>query len=145
MAKRVKKAVIKKEKKVVVKPYNSGTMTSSAFFSMIRASLRKSSRWWKPAQECKLKARRPYKGLKKQQRWEYQCNECKNWFMEKQISIDHKIECGPLNSFDDIPDFCRRLFVEVDGYQILCKTDHDAKTKAYREQLKLNKQENEIL
>lgn len=136
---RIKKEVIKKEKKVVPKPYNSGTMTSSAFFSMIRASLRKSSRWWKPAQECKMLARIPYKGPRRAQKWQYKCAQCQGYFMEKEISIDHKIECGSLNSFEDISGFCQRLFVEADGYQILCKTDHDAKTKAYREQLKLNK------
>lgn len=139
---KVKKPKIVKAKKNVVKPYNSGTMTSSAFFSMIRASLRKSSRWWKPAQECKVLARRAYKGPKKLQKWEYKCVKCGDWFMEKEISIDHKIECGSLNSFEDVPDFCRRLFVEADGYQILCKADHDFKTQSYRAQLKLNKQEN---
>lgn len=142
MTKRVKKIVIKKDKKVIVKPYNSGTMTSSAFFSMIRSALRKASRWYKPIQECKMKARRPYKGLKKLQKWEYQCVECKGWFMEKNMSCDHIIECGSLNSFDDIPEFCKKLFVEVDGLQMLCKEHHDIKTKTYREQLKLNKQEN---
>ncbi len=140
---KIKKEKVIKVKKIIPKPYNSGTMTSSSFFSMIRASLRRSSRFWKPAQECKLKARRPYKGPKKLQKWEYQCAQCDGWFMEKEISIDHKVECGSLNSFEDIADFCKRLFIEVDGYQILCKKDHDAKTKAYREQLKLNKQENE--
>ncbi len=141
---KVKKPKVVKVKKVVVKPYNSGTMTSSSFFSMIRASLRKSSRWWKAAQECKLNARRTYKGPKKLQKWEYKCAQCGNYFMEKDISIDHKVECGSLNSFEDIAGFCKRLFVEVEGYQILCKTDHDAKTKAYREQLKLNKQINNV-
>lgn len=129
----------KRVKKVIDKPFNGGTMTSSAFFSMIRSALRKSSRWWKPVAECKLKARRKYKGTNPKQKWEYQCNECKKWFKDKDVSIDHIQECGSLNSFEDIPDFCRRLFVEVNGLQVLCKEHHDIKTKTYREQLKANK------
>lgn len=130
----------KKQKKVIEKPYNSGTMTKSAFFSMIRSSLRKASRWWKPVQECKIKARKKHNGLNKKQKWEYKCAQCNKYFKEKDISVDHIIECGSLNNFDDIGDFCKRLFVEVDGLQILCKLCHDEKTKLYRKQLKLDKE-----
>lgn len=128
------------KKKVVEKPYNSGTMTKSAFFSMIRSSLRKASRWWKPVQQCKDEAKRKYNGVNKKQRWEYKCAKCNNYFKDKDISVDHIIECGSLNNFDDIGDFCKRLFVEANGLQVLCKQCHDEKTKLYRNQIKINKQ-----
>ncbi len=144
MARFKKAKIVKAAKKVVVKPYNSGTMTSSSFFSMIRSKLRSASRWWKPVAECKLKARRKSQSSNKKLKWEYQCSQCTNWFKEAEISVDHTVECGSLNSFEDIPDFCRRLFVEVDSLSVMCDSCHNKKTQAYREQLKLNKQINNV-
>lgn len=131
---------VKTPRKIVPKPYNHGTMTASAFFSMIRSALRKASRYWKPALECKIRARKKYKGTNAKQKWEYKCAKCKKYYMEKDISVDHIIECGSLNSFDDVADFCKRLFVEIDGYQILCDKCHNIKTQIYREKLKQNKE-----
>ena len=59
---------------------NAGTMTEAAFWSMIRSALRQKSRWWKPVSQCKQESKRAYKGKNKRQKWEYQCNKCKNWF-----------------------------------------------------------------
>ncbi len=56
---------------------NAGTMTESGFWSFIRSGLRQKSRWWKPITECKMKARRAYKGPSKRQKFEYQCN---SWY-----------------------------------------------------------------
>lgn len=112
----------------LARPYNNGTMTSSMFFSMIRSALRARSRWWKPIAECKKKAKRVYKGTNKRQKFEYQCNECKDWFPEKQVNVDHIIPAGTLTTLKDLPGFVERLFVEVDGLQVLCKSCHSKKT-----------------
>jgi len=114
------------------KTRNSGTMTESAFWSFIRSGLRQKSRWWKPITECKAKAKRPYKGPLKRQKFEYQCNQCKDWFPEKKINVDHICPAGSLNSAQDLPDFIERLFCEVDNLQVLCETCHNAKTKSER-------------
>jgi 5-methylcytosine-specific restriction endonuclease McrA len=108
---------------------NAGTMTESAFWSFIRSGLRQKSRWWKPITECKLKAKRKYKGPNKRQRFEYQCNACKQWFAEKNINVDHIVGAGSLNCADDLPGFVNRLFCEHDNLQVLCTTCHDTKTK----------------
>jgi len=113
----------------VAKPRNAGTMTESAFWSFIRSALRQKSRWWKPILQCKLKARRPYKGPNKRQKYEYLCVECNRWFPEKKINIDHICPAGSLNSAQDLPGFVERLFCEVDNLQCLCTTCHDEKTK----------------
>lgn len=126
-------------KNKVERPYNQGTMTVAGFFGMIRQNLRKASRYWKPTLECKKRARRKSQSSNKRLKWEFQCNECKQWFPEKEISVDHIIECGALRSFDDLGDFAKRLFVEVDGLQVLCKEHHDIKTKQYRDKLKEEK------
>jgi len=123
-----RKKPIKKTSRVP-KTRNSGTMTESAFWSFIRSALRQKSRWWKPITECKMKARRPYKGPNKRQKFEYLCNSCKTWFPEKQINVDHIVGAGSLNCGQDLPGFVDRLFCEQDNLQVLCTTCHDHKTK----------------
>ena len=125
--------------KKVIKTRNAGTMSESAFWAFIRSALRQKSRWWKPITQCKLNAKRPYKGINKRQKFEYQCNKCKKWFPDKQINIDHIIPAGELNKADDLPGFVERLFVEQSGLQVLCVNCHDIKTKQEKEQLKIKR------
>jgi len=117
------------KKPKVVRTRNAGTMTESAFWSFIRSALRQKSRWWKPITQCKLKARRPYKGPNKRQKFEYQCNNCKEWFPDKRVNVDHITPAGTLRSAADLPGFVERLFCEIDGLQVLCSKCHDEKTK----------------
>ena len=121
------------KRKVMPKTRNSGTLTESAFWSFIRSGLRQKSRWWKPIAECKAKAKRAYKGPLKRQKFEYQCNQCKNWFPDKKINVDHICPAGSLNSAQDLPGFIERLFCEVDNLQVLCETCHNAKTKSEKD------------
>ena len=124
-----KKKARKPRKPRVVKPRNAGTMTESAFWSFIRSGLRQKSRFWKPILQCKLEARRAYKGPNKRQKFEYQCNECKEWFQEKKINVDHMVPAGSLNCAADLPGFVERLFCEKEHLQVLCEKCHDHKTK----------------
>lgn len=111
-----------------LKTRNSGTMTESAFWSWIRSTLRNRSIYWKPRQEILKENRREYKGSNKRQKWEYQCNSCKDWFSQKEIDIDHIIECGNFSK-DTAGEFIERLFCEKEGLQILCKENcHKKKT-----------------
>ena len=128
MTKRLKKPKTTR----VPKTRNAGTMTESQFWSMIRSALRQKSRWWTPIKNCKNLNRREYKGKNKRQKYEYQCNHCKEWFPEKQISADHIIPCGQLNCAEDLPGFVNRLFVEISGFQILCDKCHTVKTNLER-------------
>jgi 5-methylcytosine-specific restriction endonuclease McrA len=126
----MKKKTVKRTPRVkAVKVRNAGTMTESAFWSFIRSALRQKSRWWKPITECKMKARRAYKGPSKRQKFEYQCNSCKAWFPEKQINVDHIKPAGSLNCKEDLAGFVERLFCELDNLQVLCESCHDVKTK----------------
>jgi len=119
---------VKKERKSAPKVRCAETMTESAFWSFIRSALRNKSRWWKPISVCKLRAKRPYKGANKRQKFEYQCNVCKGYFPEKDINVDHKIPAGSLNSGADLPGFVERLFCEEKDLQVLCETCHTKKT-----------------
>jgi hypothetical protein len=123
-----KSKTITKRTTRVPKTRNANTMTEAQFYSMLRSALRGKSRFWKPILNCKLKARRVYKGNNKKQKWEYQCAECKEWFMEKEISVDHIIPAGSLRCTNDLPGFVERLFCEVDKLQCLCNSCHLVKT-----------------
>jgi 5-methylcytosine-specific restriction endonuclease McrA len=129
MATKTKNAAKRVKRLKVVKTRNAGTMTESAFWSFIRSGLRQKSRWWKPITECKLKAKRTYKGTNKRQKFEYKCATCNNWFPEKQINVDHIIPAGSLNCAQDLPGFVERLFCEIDNLQVLCSDCHNEKTK----------------
>lgn len=133
---------VKKPKKVVEKPFASGTLTRAAFFQKIRSALRNQSRWWKPISDCKALVRRKNQSRNKRLKWEFQCNECKEWFPDAEICVDHIIEAGRLNSFEDLPYFAKNLFCEVDGLQVLCKTGcHAKKTADYKAKIKQLKTE----
>ena len=125
-------AVKKVKNPKVPRTRNNFTLTESAFWGFIRSTLRNASRWWKPIAQCRADSKRAYKGTKKLQKWEYQCNHCKDWFMEKEIAVDHKIEAGSLTCGDDLKGFVERLFVEVDGLQILCNKRLDGKESCHK-------------
>lgn len=124
--------VVKRDKKKStirkLRTRGSSSMTESQFWSMIRASLRKSSQYWKPINMCRIKARRKYEGSKKKQKYEYLCSHCHNWFPLSSVTVDHIVPVGSLTSYDDLPGFVERLFCEVDGLQCLCEECHKQKT-----------------
>ena len=115
-----------KNKKKADKPRNAGTMTESAYWSMIRSCLRSKSRWWKPIQECKKDAKHLYKGTNKRQRFEYECSVCHEMFAEKFISVHHRKEVGTLTRPEDLAGFVERLFCEKEGLMVVCEGCHNA-------------------
>lgn len=116
-------------KQKIPKTRNSGTLTESAFWSMIRSALRQKSRFWKPIYETKNASRRPNQSENKRLKYEYQCTICKNWFPDKEIEVDHIIPAGSLRSGDDLKGFVERLFCEREGLRTLCKQCHLKITK----------------
>ena len=123
-----KKTAVKKPrppKKVVNKPFADGTMTSSAFFSMIRSALRNKSRWYLSISVAKNRAKYPYIGTNKKRKWMYKCEKCFQLYDAKSINVHHSIECGSLNSFEDLPGFVERLFCNSDKLIVLCNDCHD--------------------
>lgn len=136
MAKKIIKKAVKRASKVV-KTRNAGTMTESQYFSKIRSILRSGFRYYKPMAIALENASRPYKGLNKRLKKEYQCAKCKEWFPRKEVEIDHLIPCGSLKCYDDIVPFIKNLTQEdPKSYQILCKPDHLNKTLEERKQAK---------
>jgi hypothetical protein len=108
------------------KTRNNGTLTESAFWSFIRSTLRAKTIYWKPVKEAKLAARKSVNG--KRHKYEYQCAECKGWFKDKDVAVDHIIGAGSLKSAKDLEGFIERLFIEKEGLQVLCQKHHKEKT-----------------
>ena len=114
------------------KTRNSGTMTESAFFSFLRSKLRSaSSRGWRPIQEARKLCRVPYVGENKRRKWSYVCPICSGEFQDKEMEVHHKTKVGSLKTFEDLPDFCRNLFVEIEGLICIC---HDCHAKITQEE-----------
>jgi len=134
-----KKKVAKPRKPLVEKPFNNGTMSNSAFFGWLRSRLRKMSQAWKPIQEVKKAAKVPYVGENKRRKFSYKCEDCGELFSDKEVAVHHKIQAGSLKSFEDLPGFCERLFVEKHGLILLCDGCHD---KAHEELDNLKTKEN---
>lgn len=112
---------------------NLNTETDSEHMGKIRSALRRLSRFWKPALECLKRAHRPYTGTNKRIKHEYQCAECKEWKIRKEVQINHIVPCGTLKSYGDVPGFLDRLFCEdVEGYNILCTKCHKETTMEQR-------------
>jgi hypothetical protein len=110
----------------VEKPFCGGRWTRARYFGFIRSALRLASRKWPPRIEAKLAARRRIKrpGRSKRQKFEYQCSGCKNWFPDKDVEVHHLEPCGTLGSYDDLPEFVRRLFCEVESLAVVCHQCH---------------------
>tara|TARA_R110000851_G_scaffold42983_1_gene106688 strand:- start:3761 stop:4135 length:375 start_codon:yes stop_codon:yes gene_type:complete len=109
---------------------NNGRWTEARYWSFIRATLRGAMNKWGPKHLAKEQARKGVVG--KRHRFEYKCVECKKWFTDKEVQVDHIIPCGSLKTYDDLPGWVERAFCEVDGFQIVCKPCHQIKTNEER-------------
>lgn len=112
--------------------------TEARFFGFLRSALRRASSRWPPKYQCLANAKRPYKGPNKRQKFEYKCAKCKKWYPAKEVSVDHIIPVGTLKCWEDLPGFCERLFIGIDGLQVLCDTDHHTKTQEEKKKEKVN-------
>lgn len=119
----------KVKKSKVEKPFNSGTMSNAAFFGWLRSRLRKLSQMWKPIQEVKKAARIPYVGENKRRKFSYICGHCEKAVSDKECAVHHKTPAGSLKSFQDLPGFCERLFVEKELLILLCDDCHTKEHK----------------
>jgi len=115
----------------VSKHRNANTQSEAAYWGSVRSALRRAFRYWKPATQAKMAARRKYEGSNRRQRWEYLCNFCRKFYMDKEVQIDHITPVGSLKGGEDLKGFLERLTPE-DGFQVLCKECHQVKTNKER-------------
>lgn len=80
------------------------------------------------------KSRRPYVGENKRQRFEHQCNICKEWFKQSDVQVDHIIAAGSFLELtvECVGRFAMNLF--QGELQVLCSTCHKKKSKEENEE-----------
>lgn len=101
--------------------------------------LRRLSYQWPPRKDA-IKAARLERGI-------YKCNICEGKFGPKEIQLDH-IEpvIHEEDGFIDWNNYLNRLFCDEQGFQVLCKPCHEAKTfleNNIRQQVKKEKRDEE--
>lgn len=67
--------------------------------------------------------------LARVERGKYRCASCQGIFGNKDINVDHIEPVVPLTGFTDWNSYIARMFPPVEGFQILCESCHDQKTK----------------
>lgn len=100
--------------------------------------LRRISYRWKYRNEAKKLARVGY--------GEYKCNACASIVGAKDHNMDHVEPVVRISGKTNWDDYARRMLAKTQGFQLLCKPCHSAKTlvesnlrKMFRKSLKENK------
>lgn len=116
------------------KTRNGGLYTEARFNSFITSMLRSGTQRWGPIQKAKTKART--------KRGFYLCEGCKQEVPAttlegrkrvKNILVDHILPVvDPAVGFTTWDDYIERMFVELEGLQVLCKACHTEKTNEER-------------
>jgi len=113
-------------------PRCNGTWTESRFRSFVISALRRASGRWAPKYACKKAARVA--------RNSYRCEACAATVGNSDCQVDHKAPVvDPVIGFQGWDKYVERLFVEREGYRLLCKACHSQVTQAQRELRKANK------
>lgn len=106
--------------------YNDGKWSKARFRSFITSALRRASSRWGPKYGAKKAARVG--------RNQYKCAACASIVPNREAKVDHILPVvDPVRGFVSWDEFIGRLFVERDGYQILCQACHAFKTGQERE------------
>lgn len=107
------------------------------FKSFLMAILRRASRFWKPSDIC-IEKTRISKGV-------HLCPSCNQIHKRKDMKKDHIDPVVPVTGFTSWDTIINRLFVSEEGWQALCVTCHDKKTKEENEKRKALKKEKAVL
>jgi len=93
----------------------------SELFNFVKNTLRRASYRWKPRGDAE-RLSRVDRGL-------YKCANCQGIFKRHDVELDHVEPVIDIkNGFTNWDDYITRLYADVDGYQMLCKGCHEAKT-----------------
>jgi hypothetical protein len=110
------------------KPFNSGTWTQARFNSFIKGALRSATKRWGPINRARKEARL--------ERGVYKCVGYKRRWHKVQwkdgVCVDHIDPVIGPDGFENWDKVIKRMFVEVEALQVLCKECHDKKTKDER-------------
>ena len=106
--------------------------STSKWWTFLRSKLRSAFTRWPPKYEVMADARRKYTGKNPRQKYEFQCAECRKWWKQTEVEVDHITPCGSLKAFEDLPGFVERMFCGKEGLRVVCKPCHKAITAEAR-------------
>ena len=119
-----------------------GRASESSMLSVVRGAVRKA--WMRHPTKLSFLARervyvgdvpescRP-SGLRANSKWLYLCNICDNYFLLKDIEVDHIKGEHTLKDLESLPKFTSSVLgISWNDLQILCKDCHQVKTYAER-------------
>ena len=106
--------------------------TTAKFWSFIRSGLRAKFTRCPPQSMLYAAAKRTLKKKKGNQKFEYQCAMCQNWFKMKEVEVDHILPCGSLRKGSDLAGFTKRMFCSQEHLRILCTPCHKVHTRENR-------------
>ena len=117
----------------VDKTRNSKTWTEACFRSFITSILRGATYKWGPINKVRKRANIRWGWYKccgyKRQPHEVPATVTKGKKKFKNALVDHiHPVVDPVSGFSSWDDYIKRMFVEEDGLQLLCKACHDLKT-----------------
>ncbi len=125
---------------------NNGQWTESKFSSFIKSALRAASSRWPPKFQAINNA---YVGKKinpksGREAKHYKCNCCWGEFPASEIQVDHiQPVIDPFVGFISWDEVVKRMFCEMEGFQVLCKPCHKEKTNVERHKAKERRKNNE--
>ncbi len=90
--------------------------------TFVKGLLRRGSFHWKARTEAMVAAR--------VERGKYLCASCGDLFGPKEVDLDHNEPViDPKTGFTTWDSYIERLFCPAEGFSVLCKACHEAKTK----------------
>lgn len=108
-------------------------MKSLSLKDFVIRVLRRGSYKWRPRNEAIYKARvcRKQVNGKGREVWHYNCAHCPKdkLYTRKQVQADHIVPIvDPEKGFTNWDDYINRLYIGIQGFQILCIDCHKQKT-----------------
>lgn len=74
----------------------------------------------------------------------FRCAECLLDFPQKEVQVDHISPIVSIEGFTTWDSYIERMFCSKDNLQVLCKEDHDRKTKQERDAAKQRREIKEV-
>lgn len=116
------------------KKYNNGEWTEARKKSFIISLLRAGTRRYPPKYEVLNQAKTVKKVNAETGRiaQHYKCAVCLLDFPQKNVQVDHIVPVVGPEGFTSWDEYIKNMFCSKDNLQVLCKEDHDRKTKLER-------------
>jgi 5-methylcytosine-specific restriction endonuclease McrA len=99
--------------------------------------LRRASRFWHPSNAC-IEETKIARGV-------HICPSCKKANPRKDMKKDHIDPVIPVSGFTNWDDVIKRMFIGKSGWQAICVTCHNEKTKKENDERKALRKEKAVL